>query len=90
MEASKATAGHIKQVASDPQVAQVNLMRHQRTDLQPSKNRNKKVNLSSQDHKVTRGTQVSTIKSHPTKRNLILNKLTKEKIDVPSVEIQNI
>ena len=33
MEASKATMHHIRQVASYPQVAQINLMRHQRTDL---------------------------------------------------------
>ena len=32
---------HIKQVTSDPQVAQVNLMRHQRTDLPPSKSKQK-------------------------------------------------
>ena len=37
MELSKSTACHIKQVASDPQAAQVNLMRHQRTDLPQSK-----------------------------------------------------
>ena len=37
MESSKSISRHIKQVASDPQVAQVNLMRHQRTDLPPSK-----------------------------------------------------
>ena len=37
MESSKSTARHIKAVASDPQVPQVNLIRHQRTDLQPSK-----------------------------------------------------
>ena len=29
MEASKVIAHHIKQVASDPQVTQINLMRHQ-------------------------------------------------------------
>ena len=29
IEASKATAKHIKHIASDPQVAQINLMRHQ-------------------------------------------------------------
>ena len=29
MEASKETARHIKQVASDPQASQINLMRHQ-------------------------------------------------------------
>ena len=37
MESSKSTTKHIKTVASDPQAAQVNLMRHQRTDLPPSK-----------------------------------------------------
>ena len=39
MESSKSTTRHIKQVASDPQVAQVNLKRHQRTDLPPRKNK---------------------------------------------------
>ena len=37
MESSKSTTRHIKTVASDPQAAQVNLMRHQRTDLPLSK-----------------------------------------------------
>ena len=37
MESSKSTVRHIKQVASEPQEAQVNLMRYQRTDLPPSK-----------------------------------------------------
>ena len=31
MESSKSTTKNIKQVASDPQAAQINLMRHQRT-----------------------------------------------------------
>ena len=39
MEALKAIAHHIKQVASDPQAAQINLMRHQWTDLPPRKNK---------------------------------------------------
>ena len=39
MEASKDITHHIKQVASDPQVAQINLMRHQRTDLPPRKSK---------------------------------------------------
>ena len=39
MESSKTTACHIKQVASDPKVAHVNLMRHLRTDLPPSKSK---------------------------------------------------
>ena len=37
MESSRSTAKHIKAVASDPQAVQVNLMRHQRTDLPLSK-----------------------------------------------------
>ena len=41
MEASKATADHIKQVESDHKVAQINLMRHQCTDLLPSKHKKK-------------------------------------------------
>ena len=39
MESSKSTTRHIKAVASDLQVAQVDLMRHQRTDLQPNKSK---------------------------------------------------
>ena len=91
MEASKATTCHIKQVASGPLAAQVTLMRHQRTDLPPNKNKKKSKSFKSrpQSHK---GIQVNTInvKCHPTKINLIHNKLTKEKIDVSSLEIQNI
>ena len=39
MEPSQSTARHIRQVASDPKVNQVNLMRHQRTDLPPGKSK---------------------------------------------------
>ena len=41
MEASKAMACHIKQVACDRQAAQNKLMRHQHTDLPPSKHKKK-------------------------------------------------
>ena len=41
MDASKATVPHIKQVASDPQAAQINLMRHQCTDHPTSKHKKK-------------------------------------------------
>ena len=40
-ESSKATVHHIKQVAGDPQATQINLMRHQRTEL-PINRHNKK------------------------------------------------
>ena len=33
LESSKATARHIKQVSGEPQVAQINLLHHQRTEL---------------------------------------------------------
>ena len=39
MEASKATVWCIKQVASDPHTAQINLMKQQQTDLPPSKHK---------------------------------------------------
>ena len=38
----KSTTRHIKGVASEPQAAQVSLMRHQRTDLPPSRSKEKK------------------------------------------------
>ena len=40
-ESSKATVHHITQVARDPQATQINLMRHQRTEL-PTNRHNKK------------------------------------------------
>ena len=42
MESFKATARHIKQVAGDPQVAQINLMHHQHTELSNVKYKKKK------------------------------------------------
>ena len=47
IKASKATVCHIKQVVSDPQVVQINLMRHQCTDLPPSKHKNKQQSFKS-------------------------------------------
>ena len=41
MESIKSTTRHIKQVASDLQAAQVNLIMHQRTDLPPKKSKQK-------------------------------------------------
>ena len=37
VESSKSTARHIKKMSSDPQATQVNLLRHQRTELTPNK-----------------------------------------------------
>ena len=41
MESSKATAHHIKQVADDPQAVQINLLRHQCTELPAGKYKKK-------------------------------------------------
>ena len=41
MEGSKTTAEHIKQVAGDPQAVQINLMRHQCTELLSGKHKKK-------------------------------------------------
>ena len=41
MDSSKVTTRHIKQMASDPQAAQINLMRHQHTDPLASKHKKK-------------------------------------------------
>ena len=37
LESSKSTAKHIKQVSCEPQATPVNLLRHQRMELPPSK-----------------------------------------------------
>ena len=42
LESSKATAHHIKQVAGDPQAAQINLLRHQCTELPAGKYKKKR------------------------------------------------
>ena len=42
LESSKATARHIKQATSNPQAAQINLLRHQRTELAPKKRKGHK------------------------------------------------
>ena len=85
MEASKVTGHHIKQVASDPQAAQINLMRHQCTDLRPRKHK-KKQSFKSRPPS-TSGIHVSNNKCHPTRRSLILNKPLQVGIAVPSVGI---
>ena len=51
MEISKATAGHIKQVAGDSQAAQINLMRHQKSHQENTRRENL---LSNQNNQVTR------------------------------------
>ena len=42
LESSKATARHIKQISGEPQVAQINLLHHQRTELPQHRYKKKK------------------------------------------------
>ena len=64
MESPKATVHHIKQVAGDPQAAQINLMRHQCTEIPPGKHKKKnsfvKPKQSSHKHAVQENPQAST------------------------------
>ena len=52
LEYSKSTAKHIKQLSCEPQATQVNLLRHQRTELWPSK-------LQRKERKVFRSKQTN-------------------------------
>ena len=47
MESSKTTVCHTKQIAGDPQVAQINLVRHQHTELPTGKYKKKKSSVKS-------------------------------------------
>ena len=47
MKSSKATVHHIKQVAGDPQAVQINLLRHQCTELPAGKYKKKKSSVKS-------------------------------------------
>ena len=82
MKSLKATARHIRQVAGDPQTAQINLMCHQHADLPSEKNKKRKpvVKQRNPHHKNA---------EHPLsgqfKRNITPNVHTSTKIDAPSV-----
>ena len=83
MERSKATARHIKQMAGDPQAAQINLMHHQCTELPNGKYKKKKHKSSKSKHTrrmVNKDLQINT------RRALILDWLTKTRIDVASAK----
>ena len=57
-ESSKATTCHIKQVAGDPQAAQINLLRHQCTELPAGKYKSKKSSVRSrQSHHKNHGNE---------------------------------
>ena len=51
-ESSKSTARHIKQVSSEPQATQVNLLRHQRTEMPSNKSKRKQFKNKKPDKNV--------------------------------------
>ena len=97
LESSKSTARHIKKMSSDSQAAQINLLRHQRTELPTSKAQRKKFKKkTNQDPKIW-GFQIMNITKNitrkmimKTRRNLIQDRFFKVKTDVISVETLNI
>ena len=76
MESSKVTAMHIKQVASDPHGAQINLMKHQCTDLPASKHKKRKsfVRPRPPSHKNDTSDRQSNYKKRFDAKNVYKNK----------------
>ena len=72
-------------MASDPQVTQINLMRHQCTDLPSSKNKQRKsfVKPRPPSHK-----NETSDRQHSYKKSLMPRMYTRTRTDVRSVEIQ--
>ena len=69
MESSKATVCHIKQVAGDPQAAQIHLLRHQCTELPAGKHKKKKSSMKPKrsNHKQY-GSENYQVQTHHKKR----------------------
>ena len=76
MESSKATARHIKKVASNPQGAQISVMRHQCTDLPSSKHKKRKsfVKPRPPSHKNNESDSQSNYKKSFDAKNVYKNK----------------
>ena len=88
LESSKATAHQIKQVAGDPQAAQINLLRHQRTELPAGKYKKKRSNMKPrQSGNKHQGYEGYHSQAQP-KKKLTPEGYTMTGQDVPNVEIQ--
>ena len=79
MESSKTIACHIKQVAGDPHTVQINLMRHQCTEISTGNHRKRKSFVKSKQashknvfHENSQASNYSKKSSHP--RNVHKNK----------------
>ena len=88
LESSKSTARHIKQMSSELQATQVNLLRHKRTEIPPNKSKWKPFNNKSRSKNV--GTQLKPISSKHHTRSLIQGKFLIVMTDFRNVEIPSI
>ena len=69
LESSKATACHIKQVAGDLQAAQINLLRHQQTELPAGKYKKKRAPMKpKQSNHKHQGNEGYHLQAQPKKR----------------------
>ena len=83
------TACHMKQVTSDLQASQVNLMRHKRTDLPLSKRKQKQHSHKSRSKGQKRYSSEHNHQVPPYKKRFDPNQAHQKKIDFQSVVIQS-
>ena len=94
LESSKSTTRHIKKMSSYPQATQRHQLRHQRTELPPSKAQRKQFKKNKPRPKIwsiqmMNITKHITSKMNLTRRNSIQDRLFKVKTDVTNMETQN-
>ena len=91
LEGSQATAKHIKQVTNEPHATQINLLRHQRTELPPTKSqRNQNKRFKQRQHpnkKLSEGQYRNRKPQTKEKSHSNSQEHKMQKIDVPSVVI---
>ena len=86
LEGSQATAKHIKQVTNEPHATQINLLRHQRTELPPTKFQRKQIKGSNKGSLQTKNVQKINTETENLKDLRAIHKdIQIQKIDVPSV-----
>ena len=95
LESSQSTARHMKKMSNEPHATQINLLRHQRTDLPPTKSQrkqNKKIQRKAASKKEISRRSIQKQKTSNKKKDLtaIHKNIQMQKIDVPSVVIAHI
>ena len=90
LESSKSTARHIKKVAGEPSAAHINLLRHQRTEIPPSKAQRKQSKFRTKPNfKREITTKQITSPMILPRKSSIQNKFIKILKDAINVEIPN-